>query len=83
MAKVRWPITKRFMLTGEEGAATTLTCATAPELADHSGRFYVDGKERRPKGLASDDALARKLRERSQAWRGELLADPFGGCSPH
>jgi NAD(P)-dependent dehydrogenase (short-subunit alcohol dehydrogenase family) len=66
----RWLI-KRFMITPEEGAVSPLRCATAPELAGETGRYYdVGGVERRPSRLARDPALAAELWARSAAWTG-------------
>jgi NAD(P)-dependent dehydrogenase (short-subunit alcohol dehydrogenase family) len=67
---VRW-LMKKFMITPEEGARASLRCATAPELAGETGRYYdVGGKERRPSRLADDVALAAELWTRSAAWTG-------------
>jgi retinol dehydrogenase-12 len=66
----RWLI-KRFMITPEEGARSTLRCATAPELAGETGRYYdASGQERTPSRLARDAALAAELWARSAAWTG-------------
>lgn len=70
---VPWPfrsIMKRFMKTNEEGAQTTLYCATSPAVADHDGRYYDDCAERRPSRLADDADLARTLWDKSAAWVG-------------
>jgi retinol dehydrogenase-12 len=64
------PIMLRFMKTSEEGARTTLWCATAPELAGRSGGYYDECTERRPSRFALDDALAEDLWRRSEAWTG-------------
>ena len=69
--KIPWPVRpmiKLFMKSPEEGAATTLYCATAPELASEDGRYYDECKERRPSALADDADLARTLWEKSEAW---------------
>lgn len=67
---LRWLIT-RSMLTPEQGAAASLRCATAPELAEVSGRYYdVGGVEATPSKIALDDALAAELWKRSAAWVG-------------
>jgi len=67
---LRWAI-KRFMITPEVGAQATLRCATAPELAEESGRYYsVGGKERKPSKTSEDAALAAELWKRSAAWTG-------------
>jgi retinol dehydrogenase 12 len=67
---VRWAI-KKFMITPEEGAQASLRCATAPELAGETGRYYdVGGEERPPSRLAEDAALAAELWRRSAEWTG-------------
>jgi retinol dehydrogenase 12 len=69
--KIPWPIRPimlRGMLTVEEGAQTSLYCATSPAVADHDGRYYDDSREKAPNKLADDAALARTLWEKSEAW---------------
>src|SRR5262245_23934341 len=67
---LRW-VMKKFMVTPEEGAQTSLRCATAPELAKETGRYYDrDGKERRPARLADDEELAKQLWTKSAEWTG-------------
>jgi len=68
--RIPWPIRplmKLRMLSTEQGAATSLYCATAPELAGVSGRFYEDCRERSPSAVATPE-LARALWEHSEAW---------------
>ena len=66
----RWVI-KKFMITPEEGARSSLRCATAPELAHETGRYYdVGGKEKRPNRLADDVELAKTLWTKSAEWTG-------------
>ena len=68
--RIPWPIRqlmKLRMLSTEQGAATSLYCATAPELAGVSGRFYEDCRERSPSAVATPD-LAGALWEHSEAW---------------
>lgn len=57
---------KRFMLSNEEGAKTPLFCATAPELAGTTGRFYDKCREVSPNPLAEDEALAKELWTRTE-----------------
>ncbi|MBK9030279.1 MAG: SDR family oxidoreductase [Myxococcales bacterium] len=64
---VAWLMT-RFMKSTADGARTSIYCATAPELAGVSGRYYTDSKEKRPSRLADDAALAAELWQRSEAW---------------
>jgi retinol dehydrogenase-12 len=61
-------IAKLFMRSSEDGAKTTLHCATAPELAGVSGRYYDNERERKPSPLALDDELARELWDKSEQW---------------
>jgi len=63
---VRWVI-KLFMLSNEQGAATSLYCATAPELATATGRYYYKNREAKTSPLAGDAALARELWEKTAA----------------
>jgi retinol dehydrogenase 12 len=57
---VRW-FMQLFMLSNEQGAKTPLYCATAPELAGLSGRYYDKAREAAPNPLANDEALAKEL----------------------
>jgi|JI10StandDraft_1071094.scaffolds.fasta_scaffold257640_1 NAD(P)-dependent dehydrogenase (short-subunit alcohol dehydrogenase family) len=67
---LRWVI-KKFMITPEQGAATSIKTATDPGLASQTGRYYdTDGSERRVSRLANDPALARELWNRSAEWVG-------------
>jgi NAD(P)-dependent dehydrogenase (short-subunit alcohol dehydrogenase family) len=68
---VPWPIgplMKLFMLSNEEGARTTLHCATSEEAGHETGLYYDKCKPVAPGELAQDPALARELWERSEAW---------------
>ena len=68
---VPWPIRpliKRWMITTEEGALTTLHCATSPAVANESGLYYDQCKVKTPSALARDAALAKELWRRSEAW---------------
>jgi dehydrogenase/reductase SDR family protein 13 len=64
-APVQWGI-KLFLISNEEGAKTPLYCATAPELAGVSGRYYDKSREVPPSRLAEDPALARELWARTE-----------------
>jgi retinol dehydrogenase-12 len=68
--RVPWParpLIKLRMLSPEQGAATSLYCATAPEVSADSGRYYEACQVREPSKAATAE-LARALWERSQAW---------------
>jgi len=63
---VQWGL-KLFLISNEEGAKTQLYCATAPELAGVSGRYYDKSREVPPNRLAEDPALARELWTRTES----------------
>ena len=68
--RVPWPIRPlitRRMLTVAQGAQTSLYCATSPELASVSGRYYDNCAEREPSPVATAE-LAGQLWEHSAAW---------------
>jgi len=62
---VQWLI-KLFLDSNEEGARTQLYCATAPELAAVTGRYYDKSREARCNPLADDEALAKELWVRTE-----------------
>jgi retinol dehydrogenase-12 len=69
--RIPWPfrsLMKLFMLSNEEGALTTLYCATSPQVAKDSGRYYDRSSEAVMNPLAQDEQLARELWRRSEAW---------------
>ena len=68
--RVPWPIRpliKLRMISPEEGAQTSLYCATSGSVATASGRFYDNSRERQPSQVATPD-LASALWEHSQTW---------------
>jgi retinol dehydrogenase 12 len=65
---------KLFMTSPKKGAATTVYCATAPELATVSGRYYDRLHETEPSALANDEALAKEL----YAWSDSAIAGVLG-----
>jgi retinol dehydrogenase 12 len=70
--RVPWPVrpfVTRNMLSVTEGARTSLYCATSPEVAEVSGRFYDKCAERAPNPVATPE-LGLELWERSAAWTG-------------
>jgi NAD(P)-dependent dehydrogenase (short-subunit alcohol dehydrogenase family) len=60
-------VMKLFMKSTEEGAETSVYCATAPELAGVSGRYYERCAERQPSDAATPE-LAADLWTRSEEW---------------
>jgi retinol dehydrogenase-12 len=76
--EVPWPfrsIMKLFMITNEQGAQTTLHCATSPDVAEDDGLFYDKCKLREPSKLAQDETLAKELWAKSAEWTGADAPD--------
>ena len=81
--RVPWPvrpIIMRRMLSVTEGAQTSLYCATSPDVADVSGRFYEKCAERTPSPVATAE-LGRVLWERSATWTGLSQAGDESGAA--
>jgi NAD(P)-dependent dehydrogenase (short-subunit alcohol dehydrogenase family) len=73
--RVPWPLRpliKLWMRPPEEGAQTPVYCATSPDVAGESGRYYENAKPKRA-GRAVTPDLAGELWERSTAWVGSPL----------
>ena len=69
--RVPWPIRplmKLRMISTEQGAVTTLHCATAAQVANDTGLYYDKCQARTPSVLARDNVLARELWQRSEDW---------------
>lgn len=58
---------KLFMRSTTEGARTSLYCATSPDVAAQTGRYYDNEREKRPSKVVTPE-LAAELWERSEAW---------------
>ena len=70
--RVPWPLRplmKRRMGTTEQGARTSIYCATSDEVADQTGRYYDDCRPREPAASVTD-TLAAELWRRSCEWTG-------------
>lgn len=68
---VPWPLEsliKLFMISEEEGAKTTLHCATSPEAASQTGLYYDKQKPVAPAPKGQDRALAQRLWAESERW---------------
>lgn len=66
-------IMKLFMISNEEGARTSLYCATEPTLAKESGLYYDACAIKKASPLARDAALGKELVEKSRGWVAEYL----------
>lgn len=68
--RIPWPIRPlmtRRMRTTEEGAQTSLWCATSDDLLGESGGYYADCARKEPSTVATAE-LANWLWDRSEAW---------------
>jgi retinol dehydrogenase-12 len=63
-------IAKLFMMSEEDGAKTTLHCATSPAAETETGLYYNSSAVKEPNPLAHDEALAKKLWDKSEEWVG-------------
>jgi retinol dehydrogenase 12 len=59
---------KLFMISNEEGARTSLYCATDDACKEDNGLYYDSSKVVKASRLARDEALAKSLWERSVQW---------------
>ncbi len=76
--RVPWParqIMTRNMLTIEAGARTSLHCATSPEVAGESGKYFDKCKVTEPSAVATPE-LAARLWEHSEKWTAAQAAEP-------
>ncbi len=63
-------VVRLFMLSNEQGAKTTLYCATSDAVKDESGLYYDRCKEKPASDLARNASLAGELWERTAEWVG-------------
>jgi dehydrogenase/reductase SDR family protein 13 len=72
---VPWPIRpliKWRMGSPADGAKTPVYCATSPDVASESGRYYENERPKQPAAVATPE-LAAELRKRTIAWLGDEL----------
>jgi retinol dehydrogenase 12 len=58
--RVPWPVRpliKLRMLSPEQGAMTSLYCATSSQVAQYSGHYYENSREREPSNVATADLV--------------------------
>jgi hypothetical protein len=68
---VPWPLRsliKLAMISPQQGAATSIHCATSPEVAGDSGLYYDKCRQKLPSAFGQDRAMALELWNRSEAW---------------
>lgn len=59
-----------FAKTPQEGARTSLYLASSPEVADVSGKYFVDQERKRSSNISYDREAARRLWKRSETLTG-------------
>lgn len=62
------PLIKLMMISTEEGAATTLYCATSGDVGDQTGLYYDKCRVKAASAAGQDAALAAELWRRSEEW---------------
>ncbi|XP_054931727.1 WW domain-containing oxidoreductase isoform X2 [Dermacentor andersoni] len=72
-------LARPFTKSMAQGAATTVLCATAPELADAGGAYFNNCCQCRPSAAAEDEVLAGLLWKTSQAMISRALLQVGGG----
>jgi retinol dehydrogenase-12 len=81
--RVPWPlrtIYKWTMKTSDEGARTSVLCASSASLADESGLYYNQEKREKASDAAQREDLALALWEQSCKFVG--IADPLASAAP-
>ena len=61
------PVMTRFMKSPEDGARASVHCASSPEVADETGRYYSDCAVKEPNAAVTPE-LAKELWSRSEEW---------------
>lgn len=59
---------KPFMINADSGAATSIYLATAPEVANVSGKYFAKKKQKRPNNDAENMEYAEKVWQLSTEW---------------
>ncbi len=68
---VPWPLrslAKLFMISTEQGAATSLYCANSDDVAGQTGLYYDECRVKEPSKVARDAVLAAALWKASEDW---------------
>ena len=68
---------KPFILSPEQGAATSVYLASSPAVTDVTGRYFVKCRAREPSAAARDADAARRLWDVSEALVGSVPDRPL------
>ncbi|MBM4362804.1 MAG: SDR family NAD(P)-dependent oxidoreductase, partial [Deltaproteobacteria bacterium] len=69
--RVPWPasaLMKLAMISPEDGARTSLHCATSPEIPLATGAYWSSERQKQASAVARDASLAAELYRRSEEW---------------
>ena len=72
--RLPWPIrplATMFMITNEQGAATSIHCATASSAKGQTGLYWDKCEAVPPHALGQDDAVMEELWRRSEEWTAQ------------
>jgi hypothetical protein len=64
------PLVQTLAIPRERGADTIIYLASSPEVANVTGRYFIQRKAAEPLAAAPDDAVAKTLWEASEALEG-------------
>jgi retinol dehydrogenase-12 len=64
--RLGWRVVSVFFKSPDRGASTIVHLASSPEGGEVSGGYFVDSRQARPSGQATDDELAERLWEVSE-----------------
>lgn len=67
-------VMKWFMISNEEGAKTSVYCASSADVADESGLYYDECQKKKASTVALNDELAAELWAKSESWVASFLA---------
>jgi NAD(P)-dependent dehydrogenase (short-subunit alcohol dehydrogenase family) len=70
LTTVAWNLASTFMKSTEKGARTQVFLASSPEVADVTGKYFIDSKEARSSAESHDATIARRLWEVSAQMTG-------------
>ena len=76
LVRVARVVTRLFFRAPEDGAATSIWAATAPELADRTGLYFANSAPCEPHARARDRAIALRLWEVSERLAGVAMHPP-------
>jgi NAD(P)-dependent dehydrogenase (short-subunit alcohol dehydrogenase family) len=73
ITKIMWVVFSPFMLNSKDGAAVSIYLATAPEVANVTGKYFVKCKPAQSNPLSYDPKVAREVWE----WSLKMIGENF------